>query len=229
MVPGEQTEGSRKLLRSRQGIARASDVSLRLHGELLSSSMTPYPMSHSSTSICDGCGTNASDTHVRERILRLEWATRFRPLHIQTLLLTTAPPAAAADFFYAPSGEGGSAEEQGFILAVLGACGIQIEGKERAHSLGELQRHGTFVASVHECPGFVHPDALERLALRIRLSYRPKFIVPLDSQAQTAIRSSEDRIGAAKIIALPPAASVAPAGWTTLASQLRECLHQCRG
>src|ERR1700719_4321526 len=36
--------------------------------------------------VCDGCGAPADEAHVRQRIERLEMATRFRPIHIQGLL-----------------------------------------------------------------------------------------------------------------------------------------------
>ena len=55
---------------------------------------------------CDGCGAPADDRHIRERIARLELATRFRPIHIQVLILDAAPPAAVDDYFYRPANNG---------------------------------------------------------------------------------------------------------------------------
>ena len=51
--------------------------------------------------VCDGCGAQADDAHIRARIERLELATRFRPIHIQVLLIDAAPPARPEDYFYA--------------------------------------------------------------------------------------------------------------------------------
>jgi len=41
---------------------------------------------------CDGCGQPASAEHIARRLQRLEWATRFRPIHIQALLLAAFRP-----------------------------------------------------------------------------------------------------------------------------------------
>ena len=48
--------------------------------------------------VCDGCGRPATPEHIHERLARLEWATRFRPIHIQLLVLISAPPT-GADFY----------------------------------------------------------------------------------------------------------------------------------
>ena len=50
--------------------------------------------------ICDGCGAQVDDAHIRRRIERLELATRFRPVHISVLLIDAAPPAPIEDYFY---------------------------------------------------------------------------------------------------------------------------------
>ncbi len=41
---------------------------------------------------CDGCGQLASPEHIARRLQRLEWTTRFRPVHIGTLLLGATAP-----------------------------------------------------------------------------------------------------------------------------------------
>src|SRR5207249_10650226 len=43
-------------------------------------------LSNSTDLPCDGCGQAASAEHIARRLRRLEWATRFRPVHIHTLL-----------------------------------------------------------------------------------------------------------------------------------------------
>src|SRR6202030_4740136 len=52
---------------------------------------------------CDGCGQLASAEHIARRLQRLEWATRFRPIHIQALLLAAAVPDADSEFLYSPA------------------------------------------------------------------------------------------------------------------------------
>ena len=93
--------------------------------------------------------------HIRARIERLELATRYRPVHIQTLLVGAAPPARAEEYFY--SSEARSAE---------------------------LQRNGIFLVYAVECAlndGTDALDAVRRAAsgvvLRVRHSYKPKSIV----------------------------------------------------
>jgi hypothetical protein len=105
--------------------------------------------------VCDGCGALVEADHIRARIERLELATRYRPVHIQTLLIGDRPPARAEDYFYA-------------------------SGKEGA----ELQRHGIFLVYAVECPiedGANAGDAVRRAArsvvLRVQHSYKPKSIV----------------------------------------------------
>src|SRR5580704_6928279 len=51
--------------------------------------------------VCDGCGAQCDDAHIRARIERLELATRFRPIHIHTLLIDATPPPSPQDYFYA--------------------------------------------------------------------------------------------------------------------------------
>jgi len=41
---------------------------------------------------CDGCGQPASAEHIARRLQRLEWATRFRPIHIQAPLGSICNP-----------------------------------------------------------------------------------------------------------------------------------------
>ena len=50
--------------------------------------------------LCDGCGAQVDEAHIRSRIERLEHATRYRPIHIQVLFLAAAPPSKPEDDFY---------------------------------------------------------------------------------------------------------------------------------
>src|SRR5713226_3342167 len=53
---------------------------------------------------CDGCGQLASPEHIARRLQRLEWTTRFRPLHIGTLLLGAIAPRNDNELIYSPAG-----------------------------------------------------------------------------------------------------------------------------
>src|SRR5437899_12101620 len=44
---------------------------------------------------CDGCGQAATAEHIARRLQRLEWTTRYRPVHIHTLLLGAYSPSLA--------------------------------------------------------------------------------------------------------------------------------------
>ncbi len=138
---------------------------------------------------CDGCGRPATAEHIRDRLARLEWATRFRPIHINVLLLISSPPL-EADFYDASVEDSG-----GRSLDVLfGAFGIAVSetgsgaATPREARLGEFQRLGIFLAPVCECPleALEIPGAIERLgptiAKRIRFSYKPKAIVLLSPE-----------------------------------------------
>ncbi len=109
--------------------------------------------------LCDGCGAMADAHHIRRRIERLEMATRYRPVHIRTLLVGTAPPESTEDYLY-------SSETKG----------------------AELQRNGIFLVYAVECPLASGADAIEAvrraastLIKRVQFSYKPKSIVLFSS------------------------------------------------
>jgi hypothetical protein len=141
--------------------------------------------------VCDGCGAQVDDAHIRARIERLEMATRYRPIHIQVLLLGVAPPPRPEDYFYrvAESGTDRSPGGRAFFDTLIRAAG---ESPERftneSQALAEFQRRGLFFVHVVECPaiGSEREAALERCATslvkRIQFSYRPKHVAPLFSE-----------------------------------------------
>ena len=105
--------------------------------------------------VCDGCGREADAGHVRRRIERLEAATRYRPVHVETLLIGSAPPERMEEYFYASETEG-----------------------------AELQRNGIFLVYAVECPlpdGTDARDAVRRAAAsmvkRVQFSYKPQAVV----------------------------------------------------
>jgi hypothetical protein len=132
---------------------------------------------------CDGCGQTASGEHIARRLRRLEWTTRYRPVHINTLLLGAFSPQEERDFLYAPSGE-----FHGEASRLLDALEISTAGKAADAVHAEFQRAGFFLTHVLECP--LGKDAgqgaeaaalltkrLEPVATRIRRSLKPKRVV----------------------------------------------------
>jgi hypothetical protein len=140
------------------------------------------------TILCDGCGAAASPEHIRERLARLEVATRFRPIHIGVLFLIPSPEP-GLDFYDA------SPRPPGVRESLLDALGISApaavsgasDGADATESrLSEFQRRGFFFASVSECSlpdGNAASQTVERLAptlvKRIEFSYKPKSVVLL--------------------------------------------------
>lgn len=142
---------------------------------------------------CDGCGVVAAPDHLRRRVERLELATRFRPIHIDTLILYPAPPQRAEDYFYRPahSREERSPSSRAFFDGMLAAAGINPDGgKSEELLLAEFQRAGFFVTESCECPleggGISSADLAVRMApsllRRVQFSYKPKHILVLSSE-----------------------------------------------
>jgi len=141
--------------------------------------------------VCDGCGAQADSAHIRRRIERLELATRFRPIHIQVLLIDAAPPARPEDYFYhaAANREGRSTDSRNYFNEIVKCSGSTISpemGQESA--LAEFQHRGFYLAHVRECPAEaadVLSESLERwgpmMLRRVEKSYKPKYIVLLSA------------------------------------------------
>lgn len=132
---------------------------------------------------CDGCGQAASTEHFTRRLKRLEWTTRYRPVHINTLLLGDVSPGEEKDFFYSSNGE-----FFGEAAFVLQAAGISATGKTAETVHAEFQRCGFFLTHVLECPmeregesGAEFVSLLQRqlpaVLTRIRRSLKPKRLV----------------------------------------------------
>ncbi|HXR34289.1 MAG TPA: hypothetical protein VN830_11310 [Verrucomicrobiae bacterium] len=132
--------------------------------------------------LCDGCGQAASPAHFARRLQRLEWTTRYRPVHIQALLLGGIAPEADAAFLYCPEGN-----YEGEAANLLDALQISREGKSPDAILTEFQKRGVFLTHVLECPleSTVVPSTAQQLIekqsaavmARIRRSVRPKRVV----------------------------------------------------
>ena len=131
---------------------------------------------------CDGCGQLASAEHIARRLQRLEWATRFRPIHVQALLLDASAPEADPDFLYSPD-----ARFAGQAELLLTALGISTAGKSSGEVLADFQKRGLVLAHLLECPverGAGPNEAhvllkhhLPRALTRIRRSLKPKRVL----------------------------------------------------
>jgi hypothetical protein len=132
---------------------------------------------------CDGCGRLASPEHIARRLQRLEWTTRYRPVHIATLLLGAVAPQDDAEFLYSPAGQW-----EGEAKILLAAAGMTVVGKSAEAALAEFQRGGFFLAHVLECPlddgaggnpQQLLANRLPAVLTRIRRSLKPKRLVPI--------------------------------------------------
>ena len=146
--------------------------------------------------LCDGCGQAASPEHTARRLRRLEWATRYRPVHIATLLLGAISPSSDDDFLY-------SGKFQGEARALLDAAGVAVSGKPAEAVLSEFQRGGSFVTHVLECPleaAQANNASLESLlfqrvaavAARIRRSLKPKRTILFSAELVAVASTLQD-------------------------------------
>jgi len=178
---------------------------------------------------CDGCGQSASPEHIARRLQRLEWTTRYRPVHIGTLLFGAVSPEADGDFLYAGRFEGEAAQ-------LLAALGISTAGKPPDVVLGEFQRGGFFVTHVLECPleasssGLPSCDSLllQRVTpvlARIRRSLRPKRVVLISELLAPLIsRFSSAELGCPVILDSGKPFNLNPSDLSLGAQHLREAL-----
>jgi hypothetical protein len=143
---------------------------------------------------CDGCGQTASTEHITRRLQRLEWTTKYRPVHIQTLLLGAFSPQEEGDFLYAPSGE-----FRGEAALLLDALGISTAGKTGEAVLAEFQRAGFFLTHVLECPlegdlqqgtetAALLMKRLQPVATRIRRSLKPKRVMAITEELTPVVQ-----------------------------------------
>jgi hypothetical protein len=150
---------------------------------------------------CDGCGQLASAEHIARRLQRLEWATRFRPIHIQALLLAASAPDADSEFLYSPE-----APFTGLAGDLLSALSISTVGKSNEEVLADFQKRGVFLAYLLECPvapGSKPTEAVDLLdhhlpqaVARIRRSLKPKRALVLSQDLQSFLpQLSETALG----------------------------------
>jgi hypothetical protein len=147
--------------------------------------------------VCDGCGAPADEAHIRRRTERLEMATRFRPIHIQVLLLGDAPPTCIEDYFYRSlrEEESRSSAAKEFFVQVMKAAGIASDAAVNEEAaLAEFQHRGFYLADAVECPVPTPQELNERitrasstLLKRIEFSYRPKRVIPIGAGVKALI------------------------------------------
>jgi hypothetical protein len=146
-------------------------------------------MSDENLLVCDGCGQLADSAHISRRLERLAWSTRFRPVHIQALLLGGIAPKLESDFLYAPQGS-----FLGEARTILDAVQLATEGKTPEAVLTEFQKLGLMLTHVLECPLNVGVSESQAPALmekqlpaaiaRIRRSLKPKRVLFLSHELQ---------------------------------------------
>ncbi len=139
---------------------------------------------------CDGCGQFAPPAHIARRLQRLEWATRYRPVHIQTVLLGAIVPAQQGSYLYADS-----APFSGEAAHLLEALQLPTEGKSRDDVLIEFQKRGLLLIHILECPleGHLSPSEINGLLerqlrstlVRIRRSLKPKRVLLFSKELGT--------------------------------------------
>jgi hypothetical protein len=141
---------------------------------------------------CDGCGQLADPSHISRRLQRLAWASRYRPVHIQALLLGGIAPKRDSDFLYAAP-----TSFQGEAATILNAVQILSEGKSSESVLAEFQKRGLMLTHMLECPleeGIYASQAQELLEkqlpatiARIRRSLKPKRILLISPDLQPMV------------------------------------------
>lgn len=151
-----------------------------LQSNLCCTTFRTIQMTNSIDLTCDGCGQISSPVHIAQRLQRLEWSTRYRPVHIQTLLLCAASQPEERGFLYSPS-----CDFSGQAGRVLKVAGISAAGKTADTVQAEFQRTGFYLTPVMECvlerklqDGVELRSLLEQrlasIGTRIRRSLKPK-------------------------------------------------------
>lgn len=162
--------------------------------------------------VCDGCGAQVDDVHIRQRIERLELATRFRPIHISVLFIDAALPPRFEDYFYRAAADRSerSPASRAYFDSLTKCAGLAPGSDSKAGedaALAEFQRRGFFLIGAIECPldNLLDPqNAIDRAApavlRRITVSYKPKSIVLLSPLTQLLVRVFQEGGCASELI-----------------------------
>jgi len=129
---------------------------------------------------------------VAKRLKRLEWTTRFRPVHIQTVLLGATAPERDSEFFYSPI-EAFEGEASRYVeIAALENAELSKEQRQQM-----FQRAGLFGMHVLECPAKESDTAalsgllatrLPYAITRLRRSVRPKRLALVSSHLDPFVK-----------------------------------------
>jgi hypothetical protein len=135
---------------------------------------------------CDGCGQPADTAHISRRLERLAFATRFRPVHIQSLLLSGISPVLDSEYLYSPQ-----CTFQGEVEVIIQASQIVTQDKSHEAILAEFQKLGLMLSYLLECPLEAETTNAKAQALmesqlpatiaRIRRSLKPKRVLVLSN------------------------------------------------
>jgi hypothetical protein len=154
---------------------------------------------------CDGCRQPADANHLRERVERLEMSTRYRPIHVHTLVVSACPSQAFADYFYNVAPDRKQRSDSGHArfteLAQSAPDAIAKPGGASGNDeavLIEWQRRGLFLAHPVDC--FMAPGpaldaqisaSAKTLILRLNTSYRPKHVALIGRNTASLIAPLE--------------------------------------
>jgi hypothetical protein len=136
------------------------------------------------------------------RLQRLEWTTRFRPVHISVLLLSAFPPQSDSEFLYAAP-----KVFQGEAAYLLEALDVPYVGKAPDAVLSDFQRRGFLLVHAMDCPPNLKVNnpaeiqilleaRLAALFTRVRRSLKPKRSALISELLEPLVnRFSESNLG----------------------------------
>ncbi len=175
-------------------------------------------MNSSTELTCDGCGLPADAEHLARRLKRLENMTRYRPIHIQALLLGAASPAEDGEHLYSTENE-----FRGEGSEALRAFGVDPTGRSAEETLANFQRMGLLLTHVLECPvsdAVARKEALQRrmpgMLARIRRSYKPKKLVLVGVELSEFVK----QVSNAQLNAVLLLENGHPYEWTGISAEL---------
>jgi len=144
--------------------------------------------------------------------------TRYRPIHIQALLLGAASPAEDSEHLYSSENE-----FRGEGAEALQALGVDQTGRSVPETLAGFQRMGLLLTHVLECPvsdAVARREALQRrlpgVLTRIRRSYKPKRVLLVGAELSEFVA----QINKAQLNALLLLEDGHPYEWTGISAEL---------